>query len=336
MRLGTTIGILGGATLLAVPAAAFAHPSPGLSVWAQSVANGSLTGSITGSAAVQVTTHSSIPASTNSHSSSSMHQAAGMAQVEGVLTAPVSVAAKASATATSQATSNIGRLVVMFGRHATVRPLHSIKTMASVQPAGTLSLAGGQSYAMAAGATVTCQGRPYAGTMLYPGERIHAALKRGQVVAIQLQSASAWETYQGRSSASVQLSYAGGATFSAPLAPAAIVRTATGTTAASASTLAAGMLVRAAFNSQGQVILLQATGRKAAGSQHAAGKPAGGQSGSQSHSTASPQGQVGQAHSQAAAHSHASAHAHGHANGHGGLALGLSASASASSSLGAS
>ncbi|MDA8200415.1 MAG: hypothetical protein M0Z54_13490 [Thermaerobacter sp.] len=332
MSMRTTLGLLAGATLLAVPAlstVAFAHPSPGMSVWGQSrYAGGSA--ALTAAGGVQGATHSTTQAS------------APMAQVEGVLTAPVAVTATTSTSSSLQSSStfsgNVAGLIVMFGGQANVRPLLTVTTLSSVQSTATLTLASGASYTMAANATVTYQGQAYAGTMLFPGERVHLTLSQGMVTAIQLQSTSAWETYKGMSTGSVQLSYAGGTTFTAPLAASAMVRTASGTTAVASSTLTTGTLVRAVFNAQGQVVLLQETGRtkapagqtstSASGRANASTKSQASSKG-QGVANASPQGQsAGSTHSQASAHAQGAAHANAHAKGHGGLALGLSASAS--------
>lgn len=342
-RITTPALALAGAALLALPAVASAHRSPGMAAWGQTWAHVGLASALAAHGGVHATTDSRTKGSA-SHGAAAAHVGA---QVDGVLSTPLAVAASASATSAGQQRTHLAGLMVILGGQATVRTAHTITTLASVQTTTTesLTLVGGATYAVAAGATVTMDGRAYTGTMLYPGERIHAALKSGQVVAIQVQSATAWETYRGMSGGTVQLSLAGtgGATFSAALAPAAMVRTASGTTAASSSTLAAGTEVRAVFSAQGQVILLQATGRtKAAAS--AAGRDAA-HAGTQQPSrqgpehqggtAASPQGQgAGATHSQAGAHSQGSAHANGHAKGHGGLALGLSASISASASLG--
>ena len=328
----TTLGLLAGATLLAVPAlstVAFAHPSPGTSLWGQSQSGGSA--ALTAAGGVQVSTHSTTQVG------------APMAQVEGVLSAPLAVTATTSTSNTLQSSStfsgNVAGLVAMFGGQANVRPLLTVTTLSSVQSTATLTMASGASYTMAANAKVTYQGQAYAGTMLFPGERVHLTLSKGMVTAVQLQSTSAWETYEGMSTGGVQLSYAGGTTFTAPLAASAMVRTASGTTAAASSTLTAGTLVRVVFNAQGQVMLLQETGRTKvpAGqtSTSASGRTnAGTNSQASSHGpgvvNASPQGQsAGSTHSQASAHAQGAAHANGHAKGHGGLALGLSASANA-------
>lgn len=333
MSMRTTLGLLAGATLLAVPAVAFAHPSPGMSLWGQSYAAAHPGGSaaLTAAGAVQAATHATPKAS------------APMAQVEGVLSAPLAVTATTSTSNTLQSSStfsgNVAGLLVMFGGQANARPLLTVTTLSSVQSTATLTLASGTAYPMAANASVTYQGQPYAGTKLFPGERVHLTLSKGIVTAIGLQSTSAWETYEGMSTGSVQLSYAGGTTFTAPLAASAMVRTASGTTAAASSTLATGTLVRVVFNAQGQVMLLQQTGRTPTAPAAHSSASASGRANASTHSqassksqgavNASPQGQsAGSTHSQASAHGQGATHANAHAKGHGGLALGLSASAS--------
>ena len=335
MTMRTTLGLLAGATLLGIPAVAFAHPSPGATAWGRNVvaAHGATAATLTatGSSRAQTTTHATATAS------------ASMTQVEGVLGAPVAVTATTSTSSALQSSStfsgNVAGLVVMNGGQANIRPLLTITTVSSVQSTATLSLASGASYTMAPNAKVTYQGLAYAGTMLFPGERVHLALSKGMVTAIQLQSTSVWDTYEGIASGSVQLSYAGGATFTAPLATAAMVRTASGTTAAASSALTPGTLVRVVFDAQGQVMLLQETGRTHTAPSSRASTSASGRNNAKANANASthgqgvvnasPQGQsAGSTHSQAGAHAKGAAHANGHAKGHGGLALGLSASTS--------
>ncbi len=320
MSMRTTLGLLAGATLLAVPAVAFAHPSPGMGAW------GPVQGAHAGGAAA-LTAVGGAPAA---HSASEV--GAPMEQVDGVLSAPVVVSATAGTT-TALPSSSIfsgiaAGLVAMFGNDP-ARPLLTITTVSSVQSAASLTLESGMSYPLAANATVTYQGQAYAGTMLFPGERVHLALSSGAVAAIELQSTSAWETYEGTSASGVQLSYAGGATFTAPLA-------ASGPTASSLSALTTGTLVRVGFSAQGDVLLVQKTGRTRT-APVGQGSNAGGLSQASSRgdgaANGSPQGQsAGPAHSQASAHAQGATHANAHATGHGGLALGLATSASGGSS----
>lgn len=336
MSMRTTLGLLAGATLLAVPAVAFAHPSPGMSAWGQSRAAAHQGGP----AALTVAGGGQVSAT------STTQTGAPMAQVEGVLSAPLAVTATTSTSSTQQSSSilsgGVAGLVAMFGGQANVRPAVTVTTLSSVQAAATVTLASGASYTLGSNAKVTYRGQAYAGSMLFPGERVHLTLTKGMVTAIQLQSTSAWETYEGMSTGSVSLSYAGGATFTAPLATSAMVRTASGSMAAASSTLTTGTLVRAVFNGSGQVVLLQETGRTkaSAGKASASGRAAAStrsqaSSKGQSGVKASAQGQsAAAAHSQASAHAQGAAHANAHAKGHGGLALGLSGSVSANANVG--
>ena len=325
MSMRTTLGLLAGATLLAVPAVAFAHPSPGMGAWGQVKGVGG------------VATLTAVGGARAAHSPSEV--GAPMEQVDGVLSAPVTVSATASTTSAVQSSSifsgSEAGLAAMVGENL-VRPLLTITTVSSVQSAESLTLESGMSYPLAANAKVTYQGQAYAGTMLFPGERVHFTLSSGAVASIQLQSTSAWETYDGMSGGSAQLSYASGTMFTAPLAASAVVRTGSGTTTA-LSTLATGTLVRVVFNAQGQVMLLQETGRTRTVPVGQASTSVSGRANAHSQASskgqgagnASPEGQsAGSTHSQASTHAQGATHANAHAKGHGGLALGLSGSVS--------
>jgi hypothetical protein len=120
----------------------------------------------------------------------------------------------------------------------------------------SLTLEHGQTYALQAGLRVMYRGQPYRGTTLYPGERVHVTLQKGIVTSIALQSSVAWETYESSSGTTTNLAFDGGAMFTAPLSPNAVLRSTPGFTTAAAISWPMGTLVRVEWNVDGQIVAM--------------------------------------------------------------------------------
>jgi hypothetical protein len=181
---------------------------------------------------------------------------------------------------------------------------------------GSLELMGQQTYAVQSGAAVMFHGMPYDGGMLYPGERVHAAVQSGMVSVIDLESAAAWETYESSASGTVTLEFDGGTAFTAPLASNAVIREPGGPVSAASTSLKVGTLVRVVWNAQGQIVMMGARGmgdNASHQSQHAAGSgqnkqrdtshsTEGGNSGPIANPLGNKPGDVGQGHGHSQSH----------------------------------